>query len=191
MSLKQAIKNSNILKRILSYLVVVILFQSCIPLRVAPNIEDYKVTKGDKFKKTLHDREMFIFEDPNNINHFYHYVDTSFRLNKENVYDDVPFKVDGVQYFFSFYEVEIPTKKLIIGGMFVVAILAAAGLDPVVNDYSHRNEHGYIAMEVYSDTENDCLKTASLSREAVLKYLRALKQEYLTTHNYNETVFKD
>lgn len=179
------------MKRILTYLFVIMLFQSCIPLRVAPKIEDYTVTKGENFKKTLPEREMFVFEDPKDINHFYHYVDTRFDLNKENVYDDVPFKIDGVQYFFSFYEVEIPTNKLNVGGMFVDAIFEAAGLGPVVNEYAHRNGHWYIAMEVYSDTENDCLNRTSLSREAVLKYLSALKKEYLTTHNYNETVFKD
>lgn len=179
------------MKRILPYLLVIILFQSCIPLRVAPKIENYKVTKGQKFKKTLPEREMFVFEDPKDINHFYHYVDTRFHLNKENVYDDVPFKIDGAQYFFSFYEVKIPTKKLSVGGMFVDAIFESAGLGPVVNEYATRKDHWYIAMEVYSDTENDCLRSTSLSREAVLKYLSTLKKEYLTTHNNNETVFKD
>ncbi len=54
-----------------------------------------------------------------------------------------------------------------------------------------RRDNWYIAMEVYSDAEKDCLQEESLSRELVLKYLRALKNEYLSTHNYNETVFKN
>jgi len=177
------------MKRTLLLLVLLLFLQSCIPLRVAPKIEDYKVTKGDEFKKSLPEREMFVFEDPKDINHFYHYIDTKFQLNKENVYDDVPFKIDGVQYFFSFYEVEISTKKINLGGMVVDAMFGAAGIGPVVNDYAHRKGHWYIAIEVYSDTEYDCLMATSLSREAVLKYLTALKKEYLTTHNYNETVF--
>ncbi len=49
----------------------------------------------------------------------------------------------------------------------------------------------YIAIEVYSDFEKDCLLMDSLSREAVLEYLRILKKEYLSTHNYNEVVFKN
>ena len=75
--------------------------------------------------------------------------------------------------------------------MMVDAMFEAAGLGPVVNDYAHRIGQWYIAIEVYSDTEYDCLMEKSLSREAVLKYLRGLKREYLTTHNYNETVFTD
>lgn len=179
------------MRKSLLLLTSLLFLQSCIPLRVAPEIEDYKVTKGDTFERTLPEREMFVFEDPKDINHFYHYVDTKFQLNKEKVYDDVPFQIDGAQYFFSWYETEIPTKKLNLGGMFVDAVFWAAGMGPVVNDYASRKGHWYIAMEVYSDTENDCLRTTSLSREAVLKYLRALKHEYLTTHNYDETVFKD
>ena len=54
-----------------------------------------------------------------------------------------------------------------------------------------RKDNWYIAIEVYTDFEKDCLLENSLSRAAVLKYLRSLKKEYLTTHNYNETVFKN
>lgn len=180
------------MKTNLFLLIILISVQSCIPIRIAPNIEDYKVTKGKKFKRSLPKREMFVFEDPKEINHFYHYVDTKFQLNNENVYDDVPFKINGQHYFFSFYEVEIPTKIINLGGVLVDAMLDNAGVDPVFEEsYGTRNGHWYIAMEVYSDIEKDCLQSGALSRELVLKYLRALKQEYLTTHNYNETVFKN
>ena len=165
--------------------------QSCIPIRIAPNIDDYKVTKGKKFKRSLPKREMFVFEDSKDINHFYNYVDTKFQLNHENVYDDVPFMLNGVQYFFSFYEVEIPTKIVNLGGVVADAMLDDAGVGPIFEDsYASRKGHWYIAIEVYNDFEKDCLQDDALSREAVLKYLRALKQEYLITHNYNETIFK-
>lgn len=67
-----------------------------------------------------------------------------------------------------------------------------AGIGPIFDDsYGSRKGHWYIAIEVYNDLEKDCLQVDALSREAVLKYLRTLKQEYLITHNYNETVFKN
>ena len=88
----------------------IFLLSSCIPLRIAPNIEDYRITKGKSFNRNLPKRSMFVFEDTKDANHFYNYVDTKFRLNDENVYDDVPFKINGEQYFFSFYEVEIPDQ---------------------------------------------------------------------------------
>ena len=135
---------------------------------------------------------MFVFEDTKDNNHFYNYVNTKFQLNNENVYDDVPFTQNGIQYFFSFYEVEIPTKTINLVGFVADAMLGEAGIDPIFEDsYDSRKEHWYIAIEVYSDLEKDCLQVDSLSREVVLKYLRTLKHEYLITHNHNETVFKN
>ena len=54
-----------------------------------------------------------------------------------------------------------------------------------------RNENGQSAFEVYQDSEKDSLREGILSREIVLKYLRALKNEYYATRNYNEVVFKN
>lgn len=54
-----------------------------------------------------------------------------------------------------------------------------------------RNGNWYIAIEVFSETEKDCLHEESEARDIVLPYLRALKKEYLSTHNYNEVVFKN
>lgn len=180
------------MKRSVLLLVVLVAIQSCIPIRIAPSIDDYKVTKGKKFKKSLPKREMFVFEDPKDVDHFYNYVNTKFQLNHDNVYDDVPFKLNEGQYFFSFYEVEIPTKILNLGVIVADVMLDQAGVSPVFDDvHSSRKGHWYIAIEVYSDKEKDCLHIDALSREVVLKYLRTLKQEYLITHNYNETVFKN
>lgn len=51
------------MKKQLLVVILVIVVQSCIPLPIAPNIEDYKITKGKKFKRSLPKRQMFIFED--------------------------------------------------------------------------------------------------------------------------------
>lgn len=186
------------MKRFLLILFTLFLLQSCIPLRVAPTIDNYKITKGKKFKRSLPKRQMFIFEDPKDAEHFYNYVNTKYDLRHANVYDDVPFQIKRDQYFFSFYEVEIKSKAInLFPFMFDVALHAALGNDefePVITDEDNtllRQGNWYIAIEVYSDSEKDCLAENSLSREAVLKYLRALKKEYLSTHNYNEIVFKN
>lgn len=171
---------------------------SCIPLRIAPEIDDYRITKGSSFKKSLPKREMFVFEDPKDANQFYDYVDTKFELENENVYDDVPFMVEGQQFFFSFYEIEIPDKSInifpIVLDVFVNAALGNENIDPIFTGDDGgftRNGHWYIAIEVYNDIERDCLRSDALSRETVLEYLRSLKKEYLSTNNYNETVFKN
>lgn len=185
------------MKRTLLLGISVLIFQSCIPVRIAPTIKDYKVTQGKKFKRVLSKRQMFIFEDPKDAGHFYDYVNTKFQLNHDNVYDDVPFAIDGGQYFFSFYEVEIPNKTLNLTPVMVhYAVNSALGSEDPLADYNGagdivRRENWYIAMEVYSDLEKDCLADNALSKEAVLRYLSVLKKEYLATHNYNETIFKN
>ena len=188
-------------KKMKDHFAIIILFfllASCIPLRIAPEIEDYRITKGHSFKKELPNRIMFVFEDPKDAGQFYNYINVTFQLNNENVYDDVPFTIENQQFFFSFYEVEIPDKSInLIPVLFDVLVNEAVGneeTDPILSDedagYS-RVGHWYIAIEVYSDLEEDCLQMNSLSREVVLDYLRFLKKEYLSTHNYNEVVFKN
>ncbi|WP_339710888.1 hypothetical protein [uncultured Kriegella sp.] len=171
-------------------------FYSCIPVRIAPTIRDYKVVKGKKFKRNLSRRKMFVFGDPKPSNHFYNYVNTKFQLNDENVYDDVPFLIKGNQYFFAFYEIEISDKTLnLVPGLTNALANKLANSEGDEEYFSGqdvlRRQNWYIAIEVYSDSEKDCLNTNSFSRAAVLKYLSELKNEYLATHNYNEVIFKN
>ena len=171
---------------------------SCIPLRIAPNIEDYKLIKGKRFKRSLPKKTTFIFEDPKDANEFYDYVNTKFQLDDYYVEVDVPFSIDNETFFFSFYEVEIEDKALNLAPIFAdVLINEALGNDefePVIsgaNNTLSRSGNWYIAIEVFSTEEKDCLAKDSANRTKVLTYLRALKEEYLSTSNYNEVVFKN
>jgi hypothetical protein len=58
------------------------------------------------------------------------------------------------------------------------------------HQYQTRKGNWYIAIEEYSDNENDCLDERSLSSETITEFLRLIKNEYLATHNYNEVLFK-
>ncbi len=173
-------------------------FQSCIPLRVAPKIADYKVVDGKRFKRGLPKKTTFIFEDPKDAGHFYEYVNTKFNLEDYYVDVQVPFEIDGKSFFFSFYEVEIKDKALnLFPLVFDIAANATLGNDDFETYATNedntilRDGNWYIAIEVFSDTEKDCLQENSVSRDVVLPYLRTLKEEYLSTHNYNEVVFKN
>ena len=181
------------MKRLLCISLGVLFLCSCIPLRIAPNIKDYKLTKGKRFKKGLPKKTVFVFEDPKEANEFYHFVNTKFQLSDYYVDVQVPFQAEGNTYFFSFYEVEIPTKTLNLVPIVLDGVLSeAANIDPVFEEvYSSRTGNWYIAMEVFSETEQDCLMDGSVSRDIVLPYLRQLKNEYLSTDNYNEVVFKN
>lgn len=171
---------------------LLLLLISCVPTRIAPSIQDYKVTKGKKFKRSLPKRQMFLFKDPKPANEFYTYINTKFQLNDINVYNDVPFSLKDKHYFFSFYEVEIPNKSINLVPLAVDALLARADLDPIMEDhYATRKGNWYLAIEVYSDTEQDCLAADSASKPAISEYFRMLKNEYLASDNYNEILFKN
>ena len=173
-------------------LLVLIVLQSCIPIRIAPKIKDYQLTKGKKFKRSLPKRQMFVFADPKEANEFYSYINTKFSLNHVNVYDDIPFTVANQQYFFSFYEIDIPNKTINLVPIAVDAVLQSAEITPVMeNLYETRKGNWYIAIEVYSNTEMDCLAKTSTSKPLIIPFLRSLKNEYLASYNYNEVLFKN
>ena len=174
------------------------IIHACIPIRIAPKIEDYKVVKGKRFRRGLPKKTVFVFEEPKDANEFYNYINTKFGLQDYYVDVEVPFELDGDKYFFSFYEVEIPNKALnLFPFIFDAAFSAAVGneeVEPILSEDAEsviRVGSWYIAIEVFSDTEKDCLKEDAVSRDKVLIYLRELKNEYLSTHNYNEVVFKN
>lgn len=173
--------------------ILVLAVSSCIPLKIAPNIEDYRIVQGNRFKKTLPKKSVFVFEDPKDEGHFYDYINTKFALNDYRVDVDVPLQVDDQEFFFAYYEEERSTKTLNLLPILIDAALATTDTsDPMLtNEYESRKGYWYVAIEVYDKQENDLLAENSDKREPLIKYLRVLKEEYLSTHNYNEVVFKD
>ena len=180
------------MKQLLPILLSALYMVSCIPLRIAPKIDDYKLTQGKRFKKGLPKKNVFVFDDPKNEGAFYDFVNTKFQLNDYYVDVGVPFLVDGKEFFFSYYEVTIPTKFINLLPIVIDGALAQSNMDPMLEEvHSSRKDHWYVAIEVYSNGKKDCLKEDVVSKDGVLAYLRALKEEYLSTHNYNEVLFKD
>ncbi|PIB30438.1 hypothetical protein [Maribacter sp. 4G9] len=172
-------------------LILLLLSTSCIPIRIAPSIKNYSITKGKKFKKQLPKRQMFIFEDPKSANEFYNYINTKYSLNDFDVWLDVPFVVDGKEFLFSFYEVEIPTKTVNLVPLAIDGVLHSAEIDPVMDTlYETRKGNWYIGIEVYDANDKDCLVEDFEYRKDIIEYLALLKNEYLATHNYNEVLFK-
>ncbi len=174
------------------------LLQSCIPLRIAPKISDYKTVSGKGFKKGLPKKTLFVFEDPKEAGEFYEYINIKYSLQDYYVDVEVPFSLEGEAYFFSFYEVEKKDKAInLIPIIMDVTLNAALGNDDfetyTATDENTINRNGnyYVAIEVFSKEEQDCLSEEYDNRPRVLNYLRTLKEEYLSTHNYNEVVFKN
>jgi len=186
------------MKRFYPFLLCLFLMPSCIPLRIAPNISDYKTVKGKRFKKGLTKKNMFVFEDPKEAGEFYDYVNTKFQLQDYFVDVEVPFQIEDATYYFSFYEVDIRGTSLnLLPILFDLSVNAALGNDDfdtyvaTEENSIHRKGNFYLAIEVFSKTKEDCLSDDYENRARVLTYLRNLKEEYLTSYNYNEVVFKN
>ena len=183
----------------ITILICGILFSfSCIPLQVAPKISDYKTVKGKRFKKGLPKKTLFVFEDPKAAGEFYDFINTKYQLDDYYVDVEVPFQLEDEGYYFSFYEIDKKNTSLnLLPLLFDMGLNAALGNEDfetytATEDNSiARKGNFYIAIEVFSKTDKDCLFENYQNQKRVLAYLRALKEEYLSTHNYNEIVFKN
>ena len=100
------------MKQLTVILVLLLFTTSCIPLRIAPNIKDYKIQVAKKFKRKLPKNYAFIFKDPKEADDFYNFINLKYNLNHENVEQNVPILIENRYYFLSFYESEIPSKYL-------------------------------------------------------------------------------
>ncbi len=52
--------------------------------------------------------------------------------------------------------------------------------------YVSRKGHWYIILTVYDEIIKNCLRDNHPLKTKAIQYLKELKQEYLTTHNYEE-----
>ncbi|MFD2564677.1 MULTISPECIES: hypothetical protein [Aquimarina] len=179
--------------RALSYITFfLLLFSSCIPTRIAPNIKEDKVMVAKKFKKGLPKRSSFIFEDPKNANEFYQFINYKFKLNDKDVAWNAPFIINKEEYYLSFHEVERTSSTINLAPMIIDAALEANEVNPVLeNLYTSRSGKWYVVLTVNDQDFKDCLKDNYLKRDEIVTFLRQLRKEYLSTSNYNKYLLMD
>lgn len=173
-------------------LLLAICLQACIPLSIAPKIEDYKVVKGKRFKRQLPKQQLFIFSDPKDAGEFYAFIDHKFKLDPDDLSQQIGFAVNGKAFSLTCYEVERSTQTVNFIPIIVDAKLEDSDLSPMLEDH-HTTRVGtwYIALGVGNDETLDCLAEQHPDRQLLVEYLKALKDEYLYTHNYAELLLKD
>ena len=176
--------------KFLAFLFISFFVFSCVPVKIAPKIDDYKVVKGHKFHKQLPKQQTFIFSDPKKSNEFYQFLDAKigFEQLKMNYY--LPITVNNNKYFLSYYEVSRDTKTLNFVPILFDAAIQNEGIDPILEDaYVSKIRDGkwYIAITIHNDISSDCLSDDFSNNKEVIYYLKNLKDEYLATSNYRET----
>jgi hypothetical protein len=164
---------------------------SCIPIRIAPVIKTDKLVIAKRFKRDLPRKYGFVFEDPKDANEFYKFINAKYNLGFVDVASNVPFLIDNKRYFLSFYERERVTKTINVIPIAIDAGLESKGNSPILEDaYTSRFGQWYLVLIVTDNELTDCLNPNYTNQARIIAHLRSLKEEYLTTHNYMETVLK-
>lgn len=168
---------------------LVLALSSCIPVKIAPKFknEDYKIMQARKFQRSMPRATSFIFKDPKDANEFYNYINKKFRLNDVDVGINVPFQLHGETLYLSYYEAERMDEKLNLPLVAIDAKRDSNGNSRLFEDhYSSRTGHWYIILTVYDDNIKNCLRDQHPLKAKTIAYLKALKQEYIATQNYEE-----
>tara|TARA_R100001369_G_scaffold16414_2_gene31433 strand:- start:381 stop:932 length:552 start_codon:yes stop_codon:yes gene_type:complete len=162
---------------------------SNIPVKIAPKFknQDYKIMQANKFQRKMSRETSFIFKDPKNADEFYYYVNKKYKLNHKDVGLNTAFQHKAKTYYLSYSEVGKEDENANIGLAFVDLVLEEkAGFTVFENNYTSRKGHWYIILTVYDKDIKNCLLDKHPMKSEITKYLRALKKEYVTTHNYEE-----
>jgi hypothetical protein len=85
---------------------------SCIPISIKPEIIDYSITNGAKFKRGLPNQTVFVFEDPEDTEEFYTYIKVKFNRQYQDVGYHIPVEVYDTAFYVTFCETERTTKTI-------------------------------------------------------------------------------
>lgn len=162
------------------------IFFSCIPLRIAPKIEGDKLMIAKKFKRKLPRQNALVFEDPKDANEFIDYITMKYKSL------DNSFVIDNEEFTLTFYEVEKTSKTLNLVPLIVNAGLESKGHSSLFDNDIHISRTGtwYLVLTIFDATMNDGLNPKHKSYKEVVKYVKAIKEEYLNTQNYLEVLMK-
>ncbi len=168
-----------------------LLFTSCIPLSIAPDLREGKVLKAKKFIKNLPKQYTYAFEDPKDANEFYHYINAKYQTEYDDDIGNTPVVIAGRTCYLTFYEVEKSTQTVNLIPIMINSALEEKGHTPILEDAEvSRVGTWYIALTVTDDNLKDCLNPSYDKHEDVLRYMQHLQNEYLSTKEYIEIYLK-
>ena len=178
------------MKKLSCYLLILIAY-SCIPYKIAPNIEGEKIIKAKKFKKDLPNFYGFIFEDPKNANEFYNFINAKYNLKHLNVESNVPISINNETYYLSFFERERTTETINLIPFIIDADRNSKGKESLLEDfYATRTGFWYLVLTVTDTKIKDCLNPNHPQHGEIVNHLKKLIDEYFSTSNYMEAYLK-
>lgn len=165
---KRIIQNRAI-KGIISILLIVFTFISCVTIKSNPEIADYHLLNSiDSKDLTKNKPAIFMFENKRMRNSFQAFL--GYKLNQKFENRDYKVKIQGQDFTISVLD-NVETEK-----MFTIEDYVFKNPDKkLVKDGEQKS---YVAISVTDRVGNDCLKNSSLFQNLVLNYLKELKLEY-------------
>lgn len=144
-----------------------------------------------KFKRKLQREYTFIFEDPKQANEFYKYINTKYQRQSKDVRYNTPIQIDGTTYYLSFDEIERQTETVNLVPIVIDAALEDNNAPKLLKD-AHITRSGiwYILLTVRDEGLKDGLHPNYKNRDAIIKYLKNIRVEYLNTQNYLDILLK-
>ena len=141
--------------------------------------------RANKFQRKMPRETSFIFKDSKDANEFYTYINKKYKLNDMDVGINTPIQIDGQTLYLSYHEAERTDETINIPLVVIDAKRESNGNFRMFEDnYSSRTGHWYILLTVYDEAITNCLKVKHPMKAKTIQYLKNLKQEYMSTQNY-------
>ena len=175
----------------LFFCILPLLIGSCIPIKNAPKIKDYKIVVAKRFKRDLPRKYAFVFEDEKQADEFYRFLYWKLGRINTDLEVNLPFQVGETTYYMSFHE--RPKRSVVVNliPLFIDAVLINQDQDPMLEEaYALEGESWYILITVADSSLEDCLNPAYPKQKEVVATLKELKDEYENTHHYVEAYLK-
>lgn len=169
----------------LSYILVLCICYSCIPLQIAPDLTEGKIYKAKRFKRSLPKQHTYVFSDPKEADEFYYFISSKYNLNQEDSENNIAIMIDNRRYYVSFYETEKTTQTINLVPIMLDSALDSGDCEPFLDDlYTSRTGQWYIALTVTDPSLNDALNPEYRNSDKILSYVTKLQEEYLAAQNY-------
>ena len=159
------------MKRIAYSMLLLFLVTSCITVKKAPKIEDYKILDGKQFqKRNFTENTAFIFQNDLKMIDFRSFLADRYQLSSFKRTMRIPVLIDSLPFELFVFTPEIKQQKV----NFIGAIISKDPEDITMDEETF----DYVGISVSRIDDTDCLSERSIYHNLVRRYLEDLKDEY-------------
>lgn len=152
-------------------MLLLFLVTSCITVKKAPKIEDYKILDGKQFqKRNFTENTAFIFQNDLKMIDFRSFLADRYQLSSFKRTMRIPVLIDSLPFELFVFTPEIKQQKV----NFIGAIISKDPEDITMDEETF----DYVGISVSRIDDTDCLSERSIYHNLVRRYLEDLKDEY-------------